>query len=548
MKYFGTLIVAFYMLGACNFSTPKKSGIKESTLKLANSNPWYSDNVELDSDGDGISDFWEMNKYFSDPLKKDHFTNSKRDKTYSINQRLEVLKPFNLDAMNNDHQDATLVSENTFSAIVDVTVYPLAKSTNGLKGNKDWKVQSASMQRWLQPGLTTNWDEEMRKDIVAQLKLRNVDIGTIDDISLVNEIALWLMDPTQFQFKDFFISYDVLFDQGKPVVNPKLGPYIDLEMKKNGLTDKESALRLGVLGREMYNARFRGHCTASSTLFATVLKAVGIPTRFVLTVPAVDGNSAEQLAMLDKGITHNIFRQKILNAQPKQGFASHTFVEVYVGGRWVRLNYNNFGQSALWSSMGLLTQVSSFADWGEAGNLKTWGEYAQVDYFDPSVHSKLSSQNPYRVLKIQDHFGISSGIENIVPAQFKELEIKRVLLASSSSLLAPYKPLFKGKVLFEIEYDDKGLDIGSSLNQFIYNLGTKTLTIRGNDETQVTADLITISAPDHPSLKGPDGFAIDIGNLLKKGVKYKVDSIDTGKGYRLLFPADLEFEISDADK
>ena len=534
------------MLTACSFASPKKASIKDIIGQVANPNGWYSENNEQDSDLDGISDFWEKNKYFSDPLKKEDFAEPFKDKTYSISQRLEVIKPFNLEAMNNDHQDAVLVSENEFSAVVDVTLYPLAKSTNGISGSKDWKNQSASMQKWLKPGLTTNWDDTMRKHIVTQLKLRNVDLDSIDDVSLVKEIANWLMDPTQFQFKDFFISYDVLFDQGKPIGNPKLQAYIDMEMKKNGFTDKDSAIRLGVLGKEMYQARFRGHCTASSTLFATVLKAVGIPTRFVLTVPAVDGNSADQLELLKQGITHNIIRQKVLNAQPKQGFASHTFVEVYVGGRWVRLNYNNFGQPALWSSMGQLTEVNSFADWGESWNLKTWGEHTQVDYFDPSVQAKLSSQNPYRVLKLDDHFGKFSGIENILPPEFKKLEVKQILLSEDARIAAPFRPLLKGKVLLEIGFDDKGLDIGTSLNQFIFNLGTKTLSLNGNDGTVVNADLFTISAPDSPGLKGPDGFAFEIGSLLKKGVKYRVNSIDNGKGFQLLFPADMEFEIGDA--
>ena len=58
-----------------------------------------------------------------------------------------------------------------------------------------------------------------------------------------------------------------------------------------------------------------------------------------------------------------------------KGYANHTFNEVFVGGRWVRLNERTLGQNTLdVHVMGLLTHVNTFNDLSEVPLAETWGK------------------------------------------------------------------------------------------------------------------------------------------------------------------------------
>ena len=67
-----------------------------------------------DTDGDGLSDYAELHKYFTDPRKVNSAGSSKPDSdweqrkefTYTITSVPEIAKPFNPADMNDDDQDA----------------------------------------------------------------------------------------------------------------------------------------------------------------------------------------------------------------------------------------------------------------------------------------------------------------------------------------------------------------------------------------------------------------------------------------------------------
>lgn len=541
---FGAMLLMF-VCSSCKQRNYNASSSTNSTVNLP-ANGWYADNREIDSDGDGRSDWMEKFKYNTNPAQAETFAHPERDKTYTVKVRLEVLKPINLEAMNNDHQNALLVSETEHTATVDVTVYPLAKSTKGLEPNKNWREYAKTMQRWITPGLTTNWNAELRDDVLANLNKRGVDTANIDDITLVKAIAAWLTDASAFPFKDFFISYDVLFQNGNVLPNPKLKQFIEREMQKFGYTDLPKSIALGILGNEMYKSRYLGNCTAAATLFATVLKAVGIPTRFVLSVPVIDGNDLQQRQLLENGITNHDLRTRVLLGQPSQGFAAHTFNEVFVGGRWVRLNYSNFAQGAVWTKMGLLVEVNSFADWADAENHRTWGEYALQDFFRPSSKVKLSSQNPYRAITIQDEFGVSSGLPNPEIPLLKEVKVKRFVTASSPGIPSNFVPFVKGNLIIDFGIDDHGVNLNTAITQFIFSIKKGRVTLLGNDGSKNEVTFFIQTMVDTEGWTLPDGLTIPLASL-KPGVRYHMESIDDGGEYKLLVPPTLDFEVTARD-
>jgi hypothetical protein len=163
----------------------------------------------------------------------------------------------------------------------------------------------------------------------------------------------------------------------------------------------------------------------------TVLRALGIPTRMILCIPLADGSDAEQIAMIDRGITHNqVHCDAALGAiSGGTGCASHTFCEAFVGGRWRRLNYTTLGQNVLERNyLGLMIKVHTFNDLSEARLAETWGaRYAKGERKEPFIHS-----NPYRLLEVSDHFGKYATVSNSsADAELKEVTISKAYWADS---------------------------------------------------------------------------------------------------------------------
>src|SRR4029079_15647850 len=144
-------------------------------------------------------------------------------------------------------------------------------------------------------------------------------------------------------------------------------------------------------------------CTSSAVFLTTALRALGVPTRMVLCIPAVDGNDNQQLEMVKKPIKHNQMRKALLQGLSNaKGYAIHTFNEVFVGGRWVRLNYKTLGQNILdANAFGILTHVNTFNDLSEATLAATWGKRYALGERD----AVFQHGNPYRADEIADHFG-----------------------------------------------------------------------------------------------------------------------------------------------
>jgi hypothetical protein len=147
---------------------------------------------------------------------------------------------------------------------------------------------------------------------------------------------------------------------------------------------------------------------------ATVLRALGLPTRIVFFVPPADGNDPQQVQMLLAAVHHHAVHKAIRHALTSKdesgGFVCHIFNEVFVGNRWVRLNFDELGQNTLDEDyLGLMTHILTTASLAEVPLAETWGVR---DAAYPNVRPALSSQNPYRLLKVSDHFGARKAIAN----------------------------------------------------------------------------------------------------------------------------------------
>src|SRR5207237_4897401 len=116
-----------------------------------------------------------------------------------------------------------------------------------------------------------------------------------------------------------------------------------------------------------------------------------------------DGTDPAQVALVEKGLAHNhVRRDAFQGVLASGGFTSHTFCEVFVGGRWRRLNYTTLGQNVLEPRyLGLMIHAHTFRDLSEANLAATWGtRYAKGRRDDVFRHG-----NPYRLMEVSDHFG-----------------------------------------------------------------------------------------------------------------------------------------------
>jgi len=385
-----------------------------------------AEETDPDSDGDGLPDFQEIHKYHSDPKNKDTAGKGvsdgqweqRRQFAYSVRAVIRVMRPCNGKALDDDYQDVRVLSENKEYVELEVVVYPLNSNADAIEGNRNWKKDYAGMKEYLAPGITTNWDEEMRTDLLRELAQDGIDPDTLTDKQVVEQVSRWLLRRSRC-LSHMFCTLYVAFPNGKPAVLPGLEQAFE-QKKGDPSWMVRQEFEHELFGKEMFANKTYGTCTSTAIYQTTVLRALGIPTRIILCIPLADGSDPAQVEMVDKGLTHPRVRRDALHGATVGGdsFVSHTtFCEVFVGGRWRRLNFTMLGQNALDRNyLGLMIKVHAFKDLSEANLAATWGvRYAKRLRDDVFKHS-----NPYCLLSVSDHFGGSASTSNPLAAQKNE--------------------------------------------------------------------------------------------------------------------------------
>jgi hypothetical protein len=392
----------------------------------------HASDPNIDSDGDGLSDFEETHKYCTDPARfstagdgvPDGDWQRRREFTYSIRSVVKVMPPVNLECLNDDYQDARVRSRAENFVELEVIHYPLNSNARAIRSNPDWRHDALSKQEFTRPGITTNWDDGMRSELIAALKADGIDPDQRDDKELVTQASSWLM--ANSKYVNMFCTHYMHYPNGRAAIYPGLEARFELEKGDSNWTVQDQ-LDHELFGRSMFANRTHGSCTSSAVFLTTALRALGIPTRMVLCIPAVDGNDPQQLDMVRKFIKHHQVRKTLLQGlSSATGYANHTFNEVFVGGRWVRLNYKTLGQNIVDGSlMGLLTHVNTFNDLSDVPLAATWGKR----YAKGERDEVFRSGNPYRCEEMSDYFGKYAKVENPAVREHLALTISRAYWA-----------------------------------------------------------------------------------------------------------------------
>ena len=115
--------------------------------------------ADPDTDGDGLSDYAEVHKYFTDPHKPTSAA-ERNEFTYTITSVMQFAKPSRAADMTDDYQDARVVAEDADSITMEIVYYPLNTNSDGVGENPNWRRDYAGMTEYLRPTATENWDGE----------------------------------------------------------------------------------------------------------------------------------------------------------------------------------------------------------------------------------------------------------------------------------------------------------------------------------------------------------------------------------------------------
>ena len=333
---------------------------------------------------------------------------------------------------------------------------------------------------------------------------------------------------------DAFAIWTITFPGGKPAVYPPLREAFDRQKRGTNSTDAQ-LFEQEALGRSMFYNKIHGSCTSSAVYLATILRALGIPTRIVFCIPPFDPNDENQAQMFYTNIHHYRVRETIRAAlDGTHGFENHLFNEVWVGHHWARLNYSQLGQPVLDRQyFGLLTHIYTCSSLSDVPLAQTWG----MRYFKyPAGQPTLSSQNPYHLISVHDEFGPNAHIDNpeVPPAELRTVTINNLLLPNSSTL-------------------PKWVDFSHQSSKPDFLIGTKEW-VAGNHfqmnafEKRAGHDFV-LSAPDHPPIKARlNGMKLSSGdgtfqaygaNILPEdkekmvpGIAYSIQPLNISPTYR----------------
>jgi transglutaminase-like putative cysteine protease len=455
-----------------------------------------------------------------------------KEDTYTITSVLRILNPVNVDDMSDDFQDAHLLTRDKDSITVEVTYYPFYQPP--IEDNPNWRKDDAEMAQYLRPTPSENWDEAMQSDLIAELHEAGIDPDRLTDKQLVEQVSRWAMK--RAHSTDAFSIWGVYFPQGKATVYPDLREAFD-HQKPNTTWSDQQMFEQEALGRAMFYNKVHGSCTSSAVYLATILRALGIPTRIVFCVPPFDPNDEAQARVFYAGVHHQRARETVRAAlDGTGGFQNHLFNEVYIGHHWVRLNYSTLGQPILDARyFGLLTHIYTCSDLSQVPLAQTWG----MRYFRyPADQPKLSSVNPYQLISVTDHFGTNAQVENpSVPLA----ELRTVTIIGLYRKGSPQVP----KWVTEDTWQKSETDFLIACREWIPDVAYHQMRAF---EKRVGHDFLLV-APEHPTVKARlnrlclsqgDGtfqaygaqFAPDDKAKLVPGISYRIEPINTDDTYK----------------
>lgn len=320
---------------------------------------YHTDATKEDSDSDGISDGdWE----------------ERREYAYTIKALCKLIQPFDVETMNDMFQDVKVIEQSGNSATLEVILYPYA-SPHILPSKYPYEKLHEDVRKYTESGIGMNYSPEMQEEVKEIVK----DAKT--DIEAIKKLLAWVSINTKYaSFSASPPFMHVCVKDGKVVVEKSF---------KNSKHSDEEILDMTFYADSMFKRRQHESCGSISTLRGGMLRAAGIPTRLVMTVPLIYRYGDENPGLLDN----------MQNGEMTEGYeiskggllvADHFYNEVFINNHWIRvdnaINLKTFVGGKVYP------KITSFGDWDEVDFTKTWS-------FDT-----WNKERPYRTIKLSDAY------------------------------------------------------------------------------------------------------------------------------------------------
>jgi beta-lactamase regulating signal transducer with metallopeptidase domain len=362
-----------------------KDGLENQLEEKLGTNP-----KSTDTDNDGLSDYDEYCKYRTDPMKKDSDNDGKpdgdwqerREYTYTIRAVCEIRPPSNMEMINDLYQDARPFEKKATlkdARVVEVLIFPFAKahiySQPYPKKNLDKKLKE-----YIKPTVSMNYSPEMKEQI------DNIVEGSATDVEAIEKMLQWMNRKTELVRElphwEYFHIIDDEIAWHKPVGDSQRD---------------ERFLETNFLGDSMFKKKVHGTCSSTAILRGTIFRAAGLPTRLVQTLPLITRYSEDSEPLADR--LHMREMAKGYTWGPGSGGANHTYNEVFLNNRWVRVD-NSIGTGPFVGDK-LFVKAWSSADWN---NVKEeWNNKRCFRALDVSdAHPKYKTESTKLDIAVED--------------------------------------------------------------------------------------------------------------------------------------------------
>ena len=349
--------------------------------------------TNADTDADGLTDYQEYCKYRTDPTLADsdgdgisdtHW-DERREYTYSIRVVLDIKPPWDLQAMNDLFQDAQLVEggQSDYQRI-EVILYPYASPVL-LPTPYPNQLTSESFKAYVKPTYDLNYSPEMQTAIKQMLANETHTLGVI--ARLQHEVGQ--MKLTTPLYAPFIYTY---MDQGELRVDQKFFQSMDRNVSE---TEIEEALAVNYFGDSMFKRKQHGACISRARIFATMLRAAGIPARVLMSVPMLyyyEGTGEWEHLM--KNLSNEAVAGSYAYAPPsvpnEVTIVAHSHVEVYLNNHWIRLGYQlNEGPLFAGTNLAFIKIVDAV-------------DFTHVDFTKNWTPGEWVTERPYRTVELSD--------------------------------------------------------------------------------------------------------------------------------------------------
>jgi len=314
--------------GASTALDPDRDGLESQLETELGTNPESSD-----TDGDGFSDYDEHCKYQTDPTKKDSDDDGKpdgdwderREYAYSIRAICEIRPPSNLEMINDLYQDARPVEKKATlddARVVEVLIFPFAEAHVYSQPYPNENLDK-KLKEYIQPTVSMNYSPEMKEQINRIIE------GSASDVAAIEKMLQWLNHETKLVRELPHWEYFHIID-GKIIWHKSIGsPERDEQFLKNNF-----------LGDSMFTNKVHGTCSSTAILRGTMFRAAGLPTRLIQTLPLMTRYSEDPEPLADQLRMRAM--AKGYDWGPGSGGANHTYNEVFLNNRWIRVD-NSIG-------------------------------------------------------------------------------------------------------------------------------------------------------------------------------------------------------------